>query len=93
MTVTEGVISVSDFEKSINPEELISVLSGFGLIEPIDDTVKEDTNNNFNIIKTVKDSVLDLTKQNKYKIRLDKEKEVPVAGASFLLYTLHIMIS
>ncbi|EER75681.1 hypothetical protein [Weissella paramesenteroides] len=31
----DGVISVSDFEKSINSEELINILSGFGLVEPI----------------------------------------------------------
>ena len=87
MAVTEKVISVSDFEKSIDPEELISILSGFGLVEPIADTIKEDLTDNFNTIKTVKNFVTDLTKKNNYKIKLKKEEEVPMVGTSFLLYT------
>lgn len=31
----DGAISVSDFEKSINSEELIDILSGLELVEPI----------------------------------------------------------
>ena len=31
----DELISVSDFEKSINSEELINILIGFELVEPI----------------------------------------------------------
>lgn len=93
MSFPKEVISVSEFEKLIDSEELIRVLSGFGLVESMMKAVEENTNNSFNKIMAMKDSISSRTHRNKYKVKIKKDEKAPVAEPSFLLYTLFIVIN
>lgn len=90
MAFPKEVISVSEFEKLIDSEELIRVLSGFGLVEPIMKVVEENTNNSLNKIMAMRYSIPSLTNHNEYKAKIKKNEKAPVAEPSFLLYTLFI---
>lgn len=87
MSFPKEVISVSEFEKLIDSEELIRVLSGFGLVEPMMKVVEENTNNSFNKIMAMRYSISGFTNRNKYKVQINNDEKVPVAEPSFLLYT------
>lgn len=93
MAFPKEVISVSEFEKLIDSEELIRVLSGFGLIEPMMKVVEENTNNSFNKIMAMRYPISSLTNRSKYKVKIKNDEKAPVAESSFLLYTLSIVIN
>lgn len=72
MALLKKIISVEDFEKSINPDELIKTLNSFGLLEPLARVYTDTVYKTFNTTFVTRELELNLSSSdNSYRINLD----------------------